>query len=505
MADYTEQEILAELERRQNTAELEPKSNIESAKQLVGGFGERIKAIFQEGKQNIGDVVKAASEGEHTVPFETTFQMLGKGVAGPALNLIGETVGTGVGAVSDLINPKIRQGMHDVMRGIVESEPAQQFIQMYQGLDPNTQRNVESTLNIANIISPFKIKAKTGEGIGDAITGGLTVVSKRTALQKDMLKSMFQPIKSKQNLENQLLNKQAIQGVDDMVDDLLDVKGLSPVRSPEANMKFLTTHMDKLEGQILNKITAFDKTGVMRDVTKSFDQLVGDVINNSPSMRELGLEPAKAAALQQSIMRKFKGVVANLKDEGINPNSLKGLLVARRRLDKALREADFKKMKESQIGDVALEKHVVLEMRGKINEAISGFVKQFDNADPTIEKLLKKESSIFKARSNYAERTAHAMQDIGERGALTKALASHPLLVYGALRNSGAAPVLAGVLAVPSALNTASQGIGVARRLPGAPMGRAGLFYGAEETPEEYSVTEEQLNEEMQRRGLLPQ
>lgn len=483
MPEYTREDILAELERRQNTAELgreTPQSNIDAAKELVSGYGSRIGSIVQEGKQNAIEVLKASSKGEHTLPFETTYQMVGKGVLNPVLNIMGETGTTAAGAVSDLIDPKIRQGINDVMRGIVESEPAQMFIEIYKGLNPNLQRNIESTFNIANIMSPFKIKPRAGS-IKDVITEGLTIGSKRTELRRDMLRSMFQPIKSTDNIETQLLNPNVVQGIDEMVEDLLDVKGISPIKAPETNMKALTTHMNKLEGQILSKISAFDKTGVMRNFIGSLDNLVSDVVDNSPSMRELGLVQAKRDALKKSIMRKFSGVMANLKEEGVKTDSLKGLLLARRRLDKALREADFKKMSENQIGDVALERHVVMEMRGKINEVISGFVKQFDNADPTIEKLLKQESSLYKARNNYAERTARATQDITDKGSLVKMLTSHPLLVYSTLRHTGTAPALAAVLAAPSALNTLSEGVGAVRRLPGAPMGRASLFYGAEE------------------------
>ena len=76
------------------------------------------------------------------------------------------------------------------------------------------------------------------------------------------------------------------------------------------------------------------------------------------------------------------------------------------------------------------------------------------------------------------------MADLTEKGALARAFSSHPLLVYRALQSQGTSPLLAVVLAAPSAINLSGDVAGAARRqLSGAraPLIRGGMFYGQEE------------------------
>tara|TARA_B110000503_G_C7150281_1_gene414875 strand:- start:88 stop:1611 length:1524 start_codon:yes stop_codon:yes gene_type:complete len=456
-------------------------SNLTSAANLVKGFPERLSTIVKTRAADVGQAIKRNDEGGSS-SAEMYLQMLGKGGAGTVMDVLGETVSTTIGAVSDLYDPQIRQGFNDLMEGLATSDAAKSAINMYQGMDENTRANVESIFNIGGILSPFKFKAKVGSGLGDTLREGTKVVDKAADMKKNMLRNLFQPERSSSNIDFELRN--GTEHIDKMVNDLVSVKGVSPMYTPQRNLEAINKHMSGVEARIQGSISQFDKTGIMGNVEKSFSQLLNDTINNAPSMRELGLPDNKKVNVHSSLMRKFNGIISNMKDEGINPNSLKGLLLARRKLDKVLRDADFKKMTDGQIGDIALEKHIVMTMRSKINDVVSGFVEQGGASSDNIKELLKKQSSMYSAFNNLAGKTARAEQNIGEKGWLTRAFSSHPLLVYSTMKSQGTPAAAAAMLAAPSAIKLGSEGIAAANRVlaaPRLPVVRSGLFYGADE------------------------
>jgi hypothetical protein len=350
----------------------EPMGNLESAATLVSGMPGRIWAGANKRSQEMVDVLNTPSR----FPLERELQILGKGVAGPTMDLIGEVVSTGIGAASDLADPDIRLGFNDLMNGVVNSDGAKKAIAFYQAVDPQTRRTLESIFNISNVLSPFKIKAKGGSGLRKTFQEGLTVIDKRKELKRRMLNRMFQPERSADNIEFELKNGTG--ATDNMVEELLDIKGVSPMYVPELNIEALTAHMNALEARIQGQVGSFDKTGkFIRNVKASFNDLLTDTINTSTTIREQGLKPAVIAEAQRSILRKVDGIIGTLREKKIEPNSLKGLLEIRRRLDNVLSSKDFNKLSDADKSKLALEKQIVMEMRGKINDTISGFAEEF--------------------------------------------------------------------------------------------------------------------------------
>ena len=457
----------------------EPMGNLESAATLVGGMPGRIWAGAKKRSQEMVDVLNTPSR----FPLERELQILGKGVAGPTMDLIGEVVSTGIGAASDLADPDIRLGFNDLMDGVVNSDGAKKAIAFYQAVDPQTRRTLESIFNISNVLSPFKIKAKGGSGLRKTFQEGLTVIDKRKELKRRMLNRMFQPERSADNIEFELKNGTG--ATDNMVEELLDIKGVSPMYVPELNIEALTAHMNALEARIQGQVGSFDKTGkFIRNVKASFNDLLTDTINTSTTLREQGLKPAVKAEAQRSILRKVDGIIGTLREKKIEPNSLKGLLEIRRRLDNVLSSKDFNKISDADKSKLALEKQIVMDMRGKINDTISGFAEEFAPDNETIKKLLKKQSATYSATNNYASKSARSMADLTEKGAIARAFSNHPILVYRALQSQGTSPMLAAVLAAPSIINAGGDMAGAIRRqMSGAraPIIRGGMFYGQEE------------------------
>ena len=488
MADYeyTAEELQAELEARANKKEIAPgvqAGNVGAASELVSGYPERVwNALTQrweETKQAAGRYLA----GEQSGP-ETALQIAGKGIAGSVADVVGETVSTGIGAASDMINPNIRKGFNDLMQNVTDSQAAQQALEYYMGLDEKNRANIESVFNISSIMAPWKTKmVKTAEGAERA-----ALVSKPKALKAQMLERMLHPPRTEANIKAELLNG----GVDvkDMVNDIIDIKGFSPLKNPLGNIDALNKHADMLENKLQETLAVFDKSGVMRNARNPFAASVLETIKTSPNVRAMGLKSKQASNIFESIMRKYDGIAKNLKDEGVNPNSLRGLLETRRAFDKHLAK-EFAALERAGGGTamLAAEKQVIMDMRKQLNEVVGGFVDQFESADESVKELLKKQRSTIIAKENYAQTVAKAEQDITEKGWFTRAISSHPFLVYRTLQNNAkTSPILAGVLAAPSAINTLGEAYGAGRRAlaqPRVPLVRAGMMYGGEDTQQE--------------------
>jgi hypothetical protein len=457
----------------------EPMGNLESAATLVRGMPGRIRSAMDQRSQEMVDVMNTPSR----FPLERELQILGKGLAGPAMDVVGEVVSTGIGAASDLADPDIRLGFNDLMNGVVNSDGAKKAIAFYQAVDPQTRRTLESIFNISNVMSPFKVKAKTGSGLSDTLKEGATVVSKRKELKSDMLRRMFQPERSKENIEFEIKNGTG--ALDNMVETLVDIKGVSPMYEPRRNFVALNKDMNATEARLQGQLSSFDKTGVfVKSTRKSFAEMLANTINNSKTFVQKGLKPQEVQAAQAAIMRKVDGILTVLTKEGIPPNSLRGLLELRRRLDNEISDKDWAKKADAEKASLTREKILLKDMRGELNKTISAFAEQFAPENETIKNLLKRQSALYQASENYASKSARGMADLTEKGAIARALSNHPLLVYRALQSQGTSPTLAAVLAAPSIINAGGEMAGAIRRQTSgarAPMIRGGMFYGQEE------------------------
>ena len=477
---FTQAEILAEIERRENQQAEQPASNVESAAALVGGMPGRISSAFEGRKQEVAEI---ASDEDYKIPGHQMVDLIGKGVAGPLMDTLGEAITTGVGAAADMYDPKVRQGFNDLMQGIVDSDFAQQAIGYYQSLDDGNRRTIESIFNIGNILSPFKIKAKTGSGLRDTLEGGLTVVSKSKELKRSMLHRMFQPTRSKENIEFEIKN--GTETTDNMVETLLDVKGVSPLYEPRRNFVALNKDMNATEARLQGQLSSFDKKGVfVKSTRKSFGEMLANTINNSKTFVQKGLKPQEVQAAQAAIMRKVDGILTVLNKEGIPPNSLRGLLELRRRLDNEISDKDWAKKADAEKASLTREKILLKDMRGELNKTISAFAEQFAPENDTIKKLLKRQSALYQASENYASKSSMNMANVTEQGALSSVFSSHPFLVYRSLQSQGTSPALAFVLAAPAAANAVGELAGAVRRQTTGvqtPAIRGGMFYGQEE------------------------
>jgi hypothetical protein len=277
----------------------------------------------------------------------------------------------------------------------------------------------------------------------------------------------------------------ALSALDNMVETLVDIKGVSPMYEPRRNFVALNKDMNATEARLQGQLSSFDKTGrFIKSTRNSFGEMLANTINNSKTFVQKGLKPQEVQAAQAAIMRKVDGILTVLNKEGIPPNSLRGLLELRRRLDNEISDKDWAKKADAEKASLTREKILLKDMRGELNKTISAFAEQFAPENETIKNLLKRQSALYQASENYASKSSINMANVTERGAISSVFSSHPWLVYRSLQSQGTSPALAFVLAAPAAANAVGELAGAARRqMTGVqtPMIRGGMFYGQEE------------------------
>lgn len=448
-----------------------PKGRGESIFDLWGGYFNRVGNALEERGQKFADATSRGAArpsitedptGWLADTGSTALQYAGN-VAGGVGDVVGETVSTGIATVSDIVDPDIRKGFHDIVNGMVGSESAQWAINHYKSLSPTAQANIDSVFNIATVMSPFK-GTKAG------------IVSKGVAKKKDMLKTMFEPKRTAENIQKEL--KYGLGRTEKMVDDLMEIKGLSPVRTPQSNIGIINNHIGKLEAKIQSSLNSWHakNPNVTIRAKKSIMNQVNDIVN-TPEFRSLGMDDKQIANLVEKINRQFDGIFDMDSIKG--DKSLKSLLKARREFDKKISDPVFKKSLEGNEGQLVALDQVNLELRRRINQMVANVVKD----DQNLIELLGKQSNSYRAIDNYTAKTATEMATDASGSMIERTFGQHPMATYAAMRNRQAAVPLAAIMAAPSLLNWGANVGSEASRLfsPAISAGRFGAVYGQPE------------------------
>jgi hypothetical protein len=238
-------------------------------------------------------------------------------------------------------------------------------------------------------MSPFKVKAKKVLALPQLLKEALLLLANVKNLSVVCYTECFNQSVLNKTLSLKL--RTALSATDNMVETLLDIKGVSPLYEPRRNFIALNKDMNATEARLQGQLSSFDKTGVfVKSTRKSFAEMLANTINNSKTFVQKGLKPQEVQAAQAAIMRKVDGILTVLNKEGTPPNSLRGLLELRRRLDNEISDKEWAKKSDAEKASLTREKILVKDMRGELNKTISAFAEQFAPENETIKKLLKK-------------------------------------------------------------------------------------------------------------------
>jgi len=290
-------------------------------------FGDRMSEISQrrrgEAAQTMADY-EAGKINEAEVVLQTT----GKLFFGTLADAVGEIVKTGAHeTVSALLSEKtadeaeawLSEQIASGANAVMSTDEAKELLNWYQGLDPNTRKNIESVTNIVTSLTP----ASTGKA---SLKGGLKLTGK--ALQEHAAKGKILRQKkqlSKTALDNSPDARRARgQGVptqvkidNDILDTLLSTKGVRAGAKPEVNKEVVIRAIDELDNTVfkaLDSVTTAIPAGVVRmNVKRNMDKMIKEIPSmdlSRPFNKRLNKELGDILTLE---MKNFDGTASGLR------------------------------------------------------------------------------------------------------------------------------------------------------------------------------------------------
>ncbi len=446
---------------------------------------DRFDNIIEKRRKEATDVFESYNEGGISLG-SAMLQIGGKAGAGTFMDLVGETVATGVGAVAEAAGVKepILQYMSEVMGKAYNSDIGKQIKTEWDKLSPEAQKNLEATGNIASVILP---KVKLGK-VGDVLTSKANMIRRsRLAKVLELPKTVKNDLAKARRAFNKPYN------FDDMVTEVSKVRGVSANRSLEKNIISVEKGIGALDKKLFKELRQAD--GVV-----------------APSLIDDILDKHMKAALDENVWIQSNKAIASGIDDNIKAmrqvlgqfeKTPQGVILARRKFDGLLKDKIFELTPEELIARDGVSKI----MRNVMNDVAQA-------AAPTarVKELLKRQSLLYQGWDNLAENYARTPEFLKVLGTYAK---NHPSFIPGvgtsgtaagimtALANPEVvAPILAGVAAVGGvkAFPTALKLTGKAAKAVGRGLKdkdgmlitppfdkipisstRAGLFFGDEE------------------------
>lgn len=366
---------------------------------------ELFSALSEDYDESIQEAVKAF-EAQGITGAEKALRVTGAG-ANLALDVIGETVITGLSSVGDAIsfivpdaveNPvkeKFKQGVEFALNsdagkaGIEAILDGQEAWAEYKERNPRSAENIEAVVDIALLVAPIKGgKVKPEIDLESPLSREARKQVKlgaRSAIQsrRQNIVGIFTDLNSSKLMERTRDGVVRLSPMEITAADSLSVtKGFKPKRSATYNLNVLNNELPKLNAQVskmaVNASGQADIPKFYDDLTKQFDDLVSK-----------SLEPERATKEISRVMEALEGALAK------NSNSAKGLLETRKALD-----AWFTRVK----GEEGFNKKG--DMVDAVRIARDSINASFDTLVPEAKSLRKKQAGLLFAQEGMAVRAA---------------------------------------------------------------------------------------------------
>lgn len=400
-----------------------------------GEFFDRIAKLASNRKEEMTGAVGKYGRGELGLG-STLLQVVGKGGFGTAADLVGETVASGVSAVvPDAVEEPIKQYAYEMLGKAYNSEIGKVIAREWNKLDPETQNNLEATGNIMAWATP---KLKAG-GVGDKLTNMGQVVKKGRMANKLQL-----PDTAKNRLAEAKRRFRPPYAFDEVVEEVSKLKTTSPNKSFKANIT-----------AVGDEIAALDKN-LFRELRKRSVDIPEDLIDQKIDLELTNLlKNNQWIQSNASIASAFDNNIAALqKILDDSPNTPQGLLVARRKFDKLLKDSMFEIPVDERIARDA----VSTVLRRTLNDVVS-------EAAPyaPVKETLRKQSRLYNGLDNLAENYALEKPPLAE---LRNIAQRYPGASVGVL--AGASPFIAAAPQIAAIAGAGAVGAGAYRGFPAA-------------------------------------
>lgn len=378
----------------------------------IKAIGSGIKKSFTDAVSSVDKSQEAQAKGEQS-GVKTLYQTAGQ-TAGFISDSIGEVV---IGALKAVAPQPIQEGIGravtSVAQGVAESEPAQDMVAWYQGLDPKDQRDVDATLGIVGLAldvaggalvkNPVKAGVtKTIDATTDIAKQSVKAVDNVVTPAIDATKNLTKPVTDAvtdiprrfgTNIENARNIRQAVEAlptetakvaVRDGI-DINDVKQVFRTTDPTTQTKFK---------ELAEVVKKFEKdpsgTNPIELVGKPIVTRLKDLDSKMTSVgKELGaiaddLGEVTADELTPAVMKKLNEVQGlrglKLGDDGLLDFTDTTLASSLSKADQTAIQDIFK---EATVGGTGKSKHL---LRQELFEILNGKKASLQNMTGTQEK-----------------------------------------------------------------------------------------------------------------------
>jgi len=487
ISEERKKELIAMFPEKTATVEEEEPSYFDTAVDRVGDFIPNISDSLSKRNLELGQTQADYESGAINIG-EWALQTIGKGLFGSVADIAGETAATILSAMTpDEAEKQIKQWAEAGADNILSTESAQELLQFYSELDPNTRKNIESAANIAAVFAP-KGFSKTGKALKKS-----GVASAINAKKKKLAETVLD--NSTKAKEAKATNPALVKRDEEVLNTLLDTKGVKPGGKPTKNIVAIDTELSRLDAKLLKELSGIENVKVSGSLLKKNIPLtVAKRLGNDPVFSDPSLKKV-SKTIENLLFNDKGGYISN------KPLSVADIAQARRNLDKGLKklrggQSDASKMfiESGANGDI------IRAYRDTLNDIVDGLAK---NADVDTSAIRTRQSHLLSAKTNIGKFVAK--DNNKTKAEKVKSYArNHPFTVAAATTGGG-------LLYNPKLLTAAGLGLGGYGLVKGAiaPSTRVGLggmlqsqvptaaaaasLYGA--TPEDEQQVQQLLNQ----------
>lgn len=485
-------ELISMFPEKSATVEETTPSYLDTVVDRVGDFLPNVSDSLSKRNLELGQTQRDYEQDKINLG-EWALQTIGKGLFGSIADIAGETAATVLSVLTpDEAEKQIKQWAAAGADNILSTESAQDLLEFYGELDTNTRKNIESAANIAAVIAPKGV-SKTGKALKKSGVAS-DVNIKKKKLSETVLDN------STKAKEAKATNPALVKRDEEVLNTLLDTKGVKPGGKPTKNIVAIDTELARLDAKLLKELSGIENVKVSGSLLKKNIPLtVAKRLGNDPVFSDPSLKKV-SKTIENLLFNDKGGYISN------KPLSVADIAQARRNLDKGLKklrggQSDASKMfiESGANGDI------IRAYRDTLNDIVDGLAK---NADVDTSAIRTRQSHLLSAKTNLGKTVAKDnSKTLAEK--VTSYAISHPFTVGAAA--SAATGTGGGLLANPALLT--AGGIGLAgvglTKAATAPITRMGLggmlqsqvptaaaaasLYGA--TPEDEQQVQQLLNQ----------
>lgn len=345
------------------------KSLMEQAQDFIQPYQD----IYNKRMGEVAEAAKRYKRGEEGLGG-ALYEAFGSGVGGTLVDVQGEIM-------SNFIPQSVEEAIAKMAQAGIETETGQYLIENYNNLSDSTKRKLDATFNLAALV-PSIMAAKKGSAL----------LNKGARIKRNRLSELLSPLETPTTRGEEAVRRfKPDVRHEKMLDQLVDLKGLSPNKSVRKNIEILDAAQSKLENKLMAQLRSRPIHIKSVDIENSFNKELTKLLSN-----EDWLQADKA--IMDNVALQTEKLMRMIRRKGTTPE---GMILARREFDAKLKQKMFKKGVDEK--DIAASEAVSRTLR-KLSNKIAHDAALKQGID--VQASLDKSSAIFRAVENLSTKYA---------------------------------------------------------------------------------------------------